>query len=176
MDSHKVSGKYLLLCGSIVFFIRRSGSEKDDLKTVENSQFAQKVFLIYTVITAVLLLSIFKYRNFPDCYIEGSGLTEFKIFSEYLISLLFLGSVVFLYRKRDRFEKHVFRILIATIVASILAELALIHYTNTEELLNFIGQTFNALSFYLIYIAIVETGFDEPVAFFSGNLSSGKKP
>jgi PAS domain S-box-containing protein len=145
-----------------LFFIRASGSEKRNVKPVENSQFAQNMFIVYTAITAVLLLLIFKYRNFPDCYIEGSGLTDFKIFSEYLISFLFLGSVVLLYRKRDRFEKHVFRILIAAIVASILAELSLIHYTNTEELLNFIGQTFNALSFYLIYIAIVETGFDEP--------------
>ncbi|WP_229391777.1 MASE3 domain-containing protein [Methanosarcina sp. DH2] len=157
--------RYLLSISFFVaplLFIRGSGSEKRSVKPVENSQFAQKVFIVYAVITAVLLLSIFKYRNFPDCYIEGSGLTSFKIFSEYLISFLFLGSVFLLYRKKDRFDKHVFSILIAAIVASILAELALIHYTNTEEALNFIGQIFNALSFYLIYIAIVETGFDEP--------------
>ncbi|MDY9926758.1 MASE3 domain-containing protein [Methanosarcina sp.] len=157
--------RYLLSISFFVaplLFIQGPGSEKRSVKHVENSQFAQKVFIVYTAITAVLLLSIFKYRNFPDCYIEGSGLTSFKIFSEYLISFLFLGSVILLYRKKDRFDKHVFSILIAAIVASILAELALIHYTNTEESLNFIGQIFNALSFYLIYIAIVETGFVEP--------------
>ena len=51
---------------------------------------------------------------------------------------------------------EVITILTAAVIASIFAELALIHYTNTEETLNLIGQLFNALSFYLIYIAIVE--------------------
>lgn len=145
-----------------LFFIRASSNERESVKPVENSRFAQKVFIAYTAITAVLLLSIFKYKNFPDCYIEGSGLTDFKICSEYIISLFFIGSLVLLYRKRDRFEGNVSRLLIAAIIASTLAEFALIHYTNTEEFLNFIGQLFNALSFYLIYIAIVETGFEEP--------------
>lgn len=165
-----IAMRYLISISLFVaplFFIRNSGNESSDsekryLKPVENGLFAQKVFFVYSAITAALLLSIFRYGNFPDCYIEDSGLTDFKIFSEYIISLLLIGSLFLLYRKKDRFERHVFRILIAAIIASILAELALVYYTNTEELLNFIGQIFNALSFYLIYIAIVETGFDEP--------------
>ncbi len=135
-------------------------------KTSENDQFAQKVFFIYAVITTIFLLSIFKYRNFPACYIEGYGLTDFKIFSEYIISFLFIGSLVLLYRKKDRFEGYVYRILIAAIIVSIFAEFALIYYTNTQETLNFIGQILNALSFYLIYIAIVETGFEKPCSIF----------
>jgi len=70
--------------------------------------------------------------------------------------------VFLLYRKRDRFEKKVFRILMAAITVSIFAELSLTNYTYTEEVFNFIGHTFNVLSFYLIYMAIVETGFEEP--------------
>ena len=157
--------RYLL---SISFFVaplllkKVSGNRKKDTKLTRNNQFAWEVFLIYAVTMTILLLSIFYYRNFPDCYIEGSGLTDFKIFSEYIITFLFIGSLVLLYQKKDRFEKHVFRMLTAAIAVSIFAELALIHYTNTEEPLNFIGNILNALSFYLIYIAIVETGFEEP--------------
>ncbi len=158
--------------GSISFFVapllltQVSVNEKRDEKTSENDQFAQKVFFIYAVITTIFLLSIFKYRNFPACYIEGYGLTDFKIFSEYIISFLFIGSLVLLYRKKGRFEGYVYRILIAAIIVSIFAEFALIYYTNTQETLNFIGQTLNALSFYLIYIAIVETGFEKPCSLF----------
>ncbi|MCQ1535309.1 PAS domain S-box protein [Methanosarcina sp. KYL-1] len=135
---------------------------KRNVKTAGNDRFAREVFLVYAVITAALLLSIFHYGNFPACYLKSCGLTPFKIYSEYFISFLFIGSLVLLYRKRDRFEKHVFRILTTAIALSILAELALTHYTYTEEFFNFIGHIFNVLSFYLIYIAIVETGFDEP--------------
>ncbi|HET8687441.1 MAG TPA: MASE3 domain-containing protein, partial [Methanosarcina sp.] len=158
--------------GSISFFVapllltQTSGDEKRGQETNGNDQFAQKVFFIYAVITTVFLLSIFKYRNFPACYIEGYGLTNFKIFSEYIISFIFTGSLILLYRKKDRFEGHVYRILTAATTISIFAEFSLIYYTNTEELLNFIGQIFNALSFYLIYIAIVKTGFEEPCSIF----------
>jgi PAS domain S-box-containing protein len=158
--------------GSISFFVapllltQVSENQKKDEKTSENEQFAQKVFFIYAVITAIFLFSIFKYRNFPACYIEGYGLTDFKIFSDYIISFLFIGSLVLLYREKERFEGYVYRILTAAIILSIFAEFALIYYTNTEETLNFIGQILNALSFYLIYIAIVETGFEEPCSLF----------
>ncbi|WP_440956009.1 MASE3 domain-containing protein [Methanosarcina sp. Mfa9] len=131
-------------------------------KTNGNDRFARKVFLLYAIITTALLILIFHFGNFPDCYIKGVGLTHFKIFSEYIISFLFIGSLVLLYQKRDWFEKHVFRILTAAIVLSIFAEVALTHHTYTEEVFNFIGHTFNVLSFYLIYVAIVKTGFDEP--------------
>jgi PAS domain S-box-containing protein len=157
--------RYLLSTSFFVaplLFMRNTGKQKEDLKPVKNSQFAQKIFIAYIVITVVLLLSIFKYRNFPDCYIEDSGLTAFKIFSEYIISFLFIGSIILLYQKKSRFEEHVFRILVVSIIVSIIAELCLIHYSSTDEHLNFIGQIFNALAFYLIYIAIVKTGFDEP--------------
>jgi len=40
------------------------------------------IFAIYTLIVGVALLSIFKWQNFPVCFVEGQGLTPFKIISE----------------------------------------------------------------------------------------------
>jgi len=57
-----------------------------------------KPFLIilgYFLITVLLVASIFL-SVFPDCYIEGSGLTDFKIVSEYIISLIFIIATVLL--------------------------------------------------------------------------------
>lgn len=42
---------------------------------------------------------------FPDCYIEGSGLTQFKIISEYAIILILFSSVIFFYRDKDAYDK-----------------------------------------------------------------------
>ena len=128
----------------------------------DNVLFSRKVLLIYTGISGACLISIFYMRNFPDCYISGSGLTPFKIISEYIISFTFFCSLALLYRKKDSFENHVFRVLAAAIVVTIFGELVLTYYTNTEGAFNFIGHCLKLLSFYLIYKAIIETGFEDP--------------
>ncbi|MCG7844381.1 MAG: hypothetical protein MIO90_03005, partial [Methanomassiliicoccales archaeon] len=46
-------------------------------------------------ITAVLLLLIF-HRLFFDCYVEGSGLTTFKVASEYVIIAVLFGAILYL--------------------------------------------------------------------------------
>jgi hypothetical protein len=46
-------------------------------------------FTGYISVTILLLVAIF-YFYFPDCYIEGIGLTRFKVISEYVISLILL--------------------------------------------------------------------------------------
>jgi len=51
------------------------------------------VVYCYSFVTAVLIISIFYWKAFPDCFIEGVGLTPFKKISEYIISLILIGSV-----------------------------------------------------------------------------------
>jgi hypothetical protein len=74
-----------------------------------------------------LLLGILFYTDlFPVCFIEGTGLTPFKKISEYVISLILVGTIFALARKRDEFDDNVFRLLIASIVLTICSELALL--------------------------------------------------
>jgi hypothetical protein len=61
------------------------------------------VLLSYAMIVALLLASIFYWDVFPDCYIEGVGLTPFKKISEYIISLIFLASIALLLKYRSAF-------------------------------------------------------------------------
>ena len=81
--------------------------------------------LIYCLISFFLMSTIFYWRIFPVCFIEGEGLTAFKIISEYIISLILLGSIVLLFQRQDSFETDVFRWLVASIVTTIFSELAL---------------------------------------------------
>ena len=113
-------------------------------------------------VTGVLLLSIFVFPVFPDCFIEGSGLTPFKIGSEYVIStLLVLGAVV-TYRLRDTFSPRVMNHLVAAILVLVVSELAFTLYTDVYGVLNMIGHLLMVLAFGLIYIAFVETGIRQP--------------
>jgi hypothetical protein len=51
----------------------------------------------YSLITTAIAIAIFS-GTFPDCFVEGKGLTTFKIESEYIISGLFFISVLLLMR------------------------------------------------------------------------------
>ncbi len=120
------------------------------------------VLVAYTIALSILLGMIFYWRIFPDCFIEGVGLTPFKKFSEYIISLILLGSMVLLIRKKTEFEKNVLIWLIWSIITTIISELAFTLYISVYGLSNLIGHLFKIISFYLIYKAIIETGLTKP--------------
>jgi signal transduction histidine kinase len=120
------------------------------------------VFSGYTALLSILLLSIFYWQVFPDCFIEGSGLTLFKKTSEYIISLILAASIAALWKRRSEFERDVLRLITASIVLTIGAELAFTFYVSVYGLSNFVGHYLKIISFYLIYKAIIETGFMKP--------------
>ena len=151
-----------LLVAPLLLIDTRAGNVKEYAEPVEKEKFFWRVFFLYAGITATCILSIFVFGNFPDSYIEGSGLTPFKITSEYLISFILLCSLIILYTKKDRFEEHVFKLLAASIVATIFGELAFTLYTNVTDFSNLIGHYLKVLSFYFIYTAVIQTGFDNP--------------
>lgn len=136
--------------------------EKKYIKSPDGSAFAWKVFLIYGIVTISCLFSIFFFRNFPAGYIEGSGITPFKILSEYVISFILFCSLIALYVKRDSFESKVFRLLAASIILAAFGELSFTLHSHVGEFPNIIGHYFKLLSFYLIYQAVVDIGFEEP--------------
>ncbi len=99
---------------------------------------------------------------FPDCYVEGVGLTSFKIVSEWVICLLLVAAAGLLRRRRTAFDPYVFRLLAASIGLTIGAELAFTFYVSVYGLSNLAGHFFKLGSFYLIYLALVETGLRNP--------------
>jgi PAS domain S-box-containing protein len=123
---------------------------------------ADLVFAAYTVAAVLILSSIFYWHTFPVCFVEGRGLTPFKIVSEYAISGILLGAIAALRRRRAYLHPRVLRLLIASIAVTIVSELCFTHYINVYGFANFIGHYFKIVSFYLIYKALVETGLRQP--------------
>lgn len=115
----------------------------------------------YTAITAAIIILVFT-QIFPACYIPEKGLTAFKIVSEYLISLILLGAMVVMYKRRKLWDGLVYRLIMFSLVSTILAELAFTFYVSVYGLSNLIGHYFKIVSFYLIYRAVVATGISQP--------------
>jgi signal transduction histidine kinase len=132
------------------------------------------VLAVYAAITASLIGSIFG-GIFPACFIPGEGLTPFKIASEYTICLILVVFVVLLYRNRAQFDRGVLRLLIASACITIASELAFTMYTDPYGQINRVGHLLKFLSFYLIYLAIIQTGLFEPYRLLFRNLTQAEE-
>ncbi len=117
----------------------------------------------YAMLTTLVTLSIFYWKIFPTCFVEGKGLTPFKNISEYVISVLLVAAAALLFHRRGSFDRDVLWLLEASIALTIASELAFTLYTHPYGLANFIGHLFKLVSFYLIYRAIIVTGLTRPV-------------
>jgi PAS domain S-box-containing protein len=120
-------------------------------------------FGIYAAVTSLLVAMIYS-GYFPDCYIEGKGLTTFKISSEYLMAALFLISSYLLYRKRNHFDGTVFLLLLAATVCSAFSGIMFTTYVNVYDKANLAGHFLKLAAFYLVYRALLVKGFQEPFA------------
>jgi len=120
------------------------------------------ISFIYFVITSLLISSIFFLDVFPDCYIDGIGLTAFKVLSEYAISGLLLVTAIIYWLKRDKIDSTVIRLLICSVIVTIMAELAFTLYTDVYGFSNMIGHFLKVISFYLIYTGVVRASLTRP--------------
>jgi diguanylate cyclase (GGDEF)-like protein len=127
----------------------------------------------YIAFTALLLTTIFA-GVFPVCYVEGVGLTPFKIASEYTITLILLASIVLLLRNRDAFDREVLRWLIISLVLTIGAELAFTSYISVYGFSNLVGHFFKIIAFYFTYKAIIEMGLERPHRLLFRNLKKSE--
>ncbi|MHA1930156.1 MAG: sensor histidine kinase [Candidatus Thorarchaeota archaeon] len=120
------------------------------------------VLPIYFLILIVILPMMFIWPIFPTCFIEGMGLTLFKVLSEYVIVGILILSLYFFRRNKDHFNTDVFKLLNIAILLTIAEELAFTLYTDVYGLTNLIGHFFKLFSFFVIYLAIVRASIQRP--------------
>ena len=120
------------------------------------------MFAVYSLVTLIILVSIFYWQIFPVCFVEGVGLSLFKIVSDFIICLILLGAIGLLLVNRGSFDSRVLRLFVASIILSIATGLAFTLYTDAFGIMNMAGHLFQISSFYLVYLAIIEISLTKP--------------
>ncbi len=120
------------------------------------------ILTTYSVVSVLLLLAVFQWHVFPVTFIDGQGLTFFKVYSEYIICLLFITSMILLLRCKNRFSKQIYQPLLIFFMGSICTELSLTLYKSGGGWENVVGHLLKVISFIFLYRAIVETSLKEP--------------
>lgn len=130
---------------------------------------------IFSLIVLLIIVSIFYLKIFPTTYIDGLGATMFYKFSEYVISLILVGSAIFLIIKRKYLDKHLFNYLMTSIFFSIASEMSFTPFFSSFAQSNLLGHLFKLISFSMIYKVAVQTGVSNPLSYIFKNLEDSNK-
>jgi len=129
--------------------------------TIDREINARITFLMYFILTITFIYLVFA-GHFPVCYIEGVGLTPFKIISEYIIDGINITGLLLLNKFKDSFHKRIWNFMVISIVATIFSEFAFTFYISVYGLSNMIGHLLKITAFFFIYKAIIVTGLENP--------------
>ncbi len=122
-----------------------------------------KIWLLSFLIGAGSLVAlVWPLGLFPSCYIEGVGLTPFKIYSEYAIIGLLLLAAIFLYVRGKHLNQQLTSLLMVSIGMSVVSELIFSLYADVYGFFNFLGHYFKLGSVVLAYMALVEGSLRSP--------------
>jgi len=127
--------------------------------------------LTYTIIVLLELLSIYHWDIFPSTYnFELKALTPFKIYSEYIIILVLLFSLIPLYHLKEKFDASVFQLLVLATIVMAASEYSFTLYSLPTDLYFTIGHLLKIITFYLFYKAFIHVGLEKPYDVIFKNL------
>lgn len=121
----------------------------------------------YALISVSLILAIFLGGIFPDCYIEGKGLTNFKIVTEYLIIGILILSIIAINKKETLISRSIKVSLIQYAFVTIAAEIFFTLYTDVYGYLNMMGHILKIIAYFWIYNILIEFTFKQPYVVLS---------
>lgn len=122
---------------------------------------APRYLLAFSLVGSSIGLLIFT-GHFPDSFIEGQGLTRFKVVSEYATIGLFLSSGVLLVLRRHLVDGQVIGLMLAALLCNALSGAAFTRYADVFGMANEVGHYLLLISTYLVYRAILASSLSSP--------------
>lgn len=116
------------------------------------------VFGGLAILAAVLAVTDY----LPAAYIDGVGLTPFKIYTEYVIVLMLALAGVRYFVNRQQIAPRMLLHLLLAIVTLVLAELAFTQYISVYAMANAVGHLLKVLAYWFLYLALIHHFLREP--------------
>lgn len=130
-----------------------------------------KSFIFFGAVSAIIVGLVLS-GIFPEGFIEGKGLTAFKVNSEYIIIALLALSIYHLNKQRAFLDPGITNVIILSIILTMCAELAFTFYISVFGISNLVGHIFKLFSFWLIFLAVIRTTLQEPFLAMSRGAST----
>jgi len=98
----------------------------------------------------------------PHTFIQGSGLTRFKVGSEYVLMGLYGTAALLLFLKKKRSVHSDGQWLAGAAWVQALAEMFFTLYADVTDLFNLLGHVYKALAYLMVYRALFSEGVQAP--------------
>lgn len=121
------------------------------------------VLLAYAAVSGLLVVAALS-GVFPAAFIEGQGLTPFKIWVEYAIIATLGLAALGLHLVREGFERQVRNMLYASMALTAVSELCFTLYSDPWGLSNRVGHVGHIAAFLFLYAALVNASLERPLA------------
>lgn len=131
------------------------------------------IAVMFNLVGVLLLWATFS-GYFPACYIEGFGLTAFKINAEYAISAIFAATLLLLFGRREVVPAEVRHLVAWSLAANVVTELLFTQYASVYGRANLAGHLVLLISTYFFYRALLLKGIQEPQALLFNQLQREK--
>lgn len=120
------------------------------------------MFFSYFIACLLVLASILYFGIFPDCYVEGAGMTIFAVASELIVSGVYI-LVAFLYFKlRKNMDSTLFFFMEAHLLTMAMYEMLFFSLSVPDGWRNNLAHILRVVSFFFLYKALFETGLRRP--------------
>lgn len=120
--------------------------------------FSQAVFGSAALLALLLVMT----GHFPTAYVDGQGLTPFKIYTEYLIIGLLGCALALFWHHRALMSPRLLANLMAAVVLMMLSEFAFTRYVSVYAQANLIGHLLKIFAYWYVYLALVQSTLREP--------------
>ncbi|MBU1424730.1 MAG: PAS domain S-box protein [Gammaproteobacteria bacterium] len=128
-----------------------------------NPRIRYSLLAISLVVAAgVIWLGLAYPQAWPHTFIEGTGLTPFKIGAEYAIIAILLVPAIRFYRQSGQRQSYDAVSLFAATVVTILSELSFTVYSDVADIFNLLGHLYKIVAYAFIYRAVFVGSVNEP--------------
>lgn len=112
--------------------------------------------------TALVVVTSIWTGHFPTAYVDGQGLTPFKIYAEYLIIAVLGVAVVLFWHHRAMMSPWLLYGMVAATVMMMASELAFTQYVSVYANSNLLGHILKIFAYWFVFLALVRSTVREP--------------
>lgn len=128
------------------------------------SRLRRIIFSAVPMVSSVLILCTVTYYSaiFPPMYVEGIGLTSYKIALEYMVIILLALSILKFAHEYKTTKNRMVLLICISLEISIFSEAAFVLYFSVYDIYNYLGHIYKFIAFFIIFRAIFINDIQEP--------------